>query len=210
MTVLPLNGGHAVFVDAAGRKNDWLVDCGDENAVDFTLKPFLRAQGVNRIPRLVLTHGDLQNTGGAALLDQLFGVGEIYTSPVRFRSAAYRKIVAEFDRPPARHRIIRRGDTAGCWQVLHPEARDDFDRADDAALVLPGNLNGVRVLLLSDLGRKGQSALLARTNDLRADVVMAGLTDDGEPLCDALLDAVQPKIIVVTDSEFPGDPPRGP
>jgi beta-lactamase superfamily II metal-dependent hydrolase len=29
------------------------------------------------------------------------------------------------------------------------------------------------------------------------------LTDDGEPLCSALLDAVQPKIIVVTDSEFP-------
>src|SRR5208282_3388880 len=59
------------------------------------------------------------------------------------------------------------------------------------------------MLLLSDLGRKGQSALLARTNDLRADVVIAGLTDDGEPLCDALLDAAQPKIIVVTDSEFP-------
>jgi hypothetical protein len=45
LTVLPLNGGHVVFVDAAGRKNDWLVHCGDEKAVGFTLKPFLRAQG---------------------------------------------------------------------------------------------------------------------------------------------------------------------
>ncbi len=203
LTVIPLNGGHAVFVDAAGRKNDWLVDCGDENAADLTLKPFLRAQGVNWIPRLVLTHGDVQNNGGAERVDQLFGVGEIYTSPVHFRSATYQKIVAEFDQPPGRRRIISRGDTAGCWQVLHPQAMDDFDRADDAALVLPARLNGVRVLLLSDLGRKGQSVLLSRTNDLHADVVIAGLTDDGEPLCDALLDAVQPKIIVVTDSEFP-------
>ena len=203
LTVLPLDGGHAVFVDAAGRKNDWLVDCGDDNAVEFTLKPFLRAQGVNRVSRLVLTHGDVQNNGGAALLNKLFGVGEIYTSPVRFRSAAYQKIVADFERPPSRRRIISRGDPAGCWRVLHPQAGDDFDRADNAALVLPGNLNGARVLLLSDLGRKGQSALLSRTNDLRADVVIAGLTDDGEPLCDALLDAVQPKVIVVTDSEFP-------
>src|SRR5665213_266867 len=55
LTVLPLNGGHAIFVDADGRKNDWLVNCGDENAVAFTLKNFLRAQGVNKIPRLVLT-----------------------------------------------------------------------------------------------------------------------------------------------------------
>jgi len=31
------------------------------------------------------------------------------------------------------------------------------------------------------------------------------LPDEGEPLCDALLDAVQPKIIVVADSEFPAN-----
>jgi len=64
-TVLPLNGGHAVFVDTAGRKNDWLVNCGNENAVEFTLKPFLRAQGVNTIPQLVLTEGGMRNIGGA-------------------------------------------------------------------------------------------------------------------------------------------------
>jgi competence protein ComEC len=199
LTVLPLNGGQAVFADAAGRKNDWLVDCGDTNAVESTLKPFLRAQGVNRVPRLVLTHGNVQNTGGAELLNQLFGVGEIYTSPVRFRSSAYRKI----DKPPARHRIINRGGTAGCWQVLHPDATDDFDRADDASLVLLGNFYGTRVLLLSDLGRAGQSALLSRTNHLRADIVIAGLPDEGEPLCDALLDAAQPKVIIIADSDFP-------
>ena len=90
--MLPLNGGHAVFVDAAGRKNDWLVNCGDENAVEFTLKPFLRAQGVNKIPRLVLTEGDMRNCGGAESLDELFGVGELWTSPVHFRSAAYHEI----------------------------------------------------------------------------------------------------------------------
>ncbi len=203
LSVLPLNGGHAVFVDAAGRKNDWLVNCGNENAVDFTLKPFLRAQGVNRIARLVLTHGEIQNNGGAEMLNQLFGIGEIYTSPVRFRSRAYREFIAKFDQPPGTHQILQCSDAAGCWQVLHPAATDDFAQADDAALVLRGNLNGTRVLLLSDLGRKGQSALLARTNDPGADVVITGLTDDGEPLCDALLDAVQPRIIVVADSEFP-------
>jgi ComEC/Rec2-related protein len=104
LTVLPLNGGHAVFVDAARQNNDWLVNCGDENAVEFTLKPFLRAQGVNTIPRLVLTEGDVRNIGGAQSLGKLFGVGEIITSPVHFRSAAYRDAVAEFDKPPARQK----------------------------------------------------------------------------------------------------------
>jgi beta-lactamase superfamily II metal-dependent hydrolase len=114
-------------------------------------------------------------------------------------------VVAKFNQPPKRHTVIQRGDQAGGWRVLHPGTGDDFAHADDAALVLLGNFYRVRVLLLSDLGRGGQSALLAGTNDLRADVVIAGLPDEGEPLCDALLDAVQPKVIVVADSEYPAN-----
>ncbi len=94
LTVLPLNGGHAVYVDAAGHKNDWLVDCGSKEAVDFTLKTFLRIHGVNHLPRLVLTEGDAQNCGGAELLDELFTVGELWTSDVKFRSEDYRAAVA--------------------------------------------------------------------------------------------------------------------
>jgi len=203
VTVLPLNGGHSVFVDAPGRENDWLVDCGNDRAVEFTLKPFLRAQGVNKIQRLVLTHGDLSDVGGAAILDQLFGIGELWTSPAKFRSTAYRDMVSDFEKPPARHKIFNCGDAAGCWRVLHPAAGNNFPRADDNALVLRGDFSSVRILLPSDLGRDGQSALLTQTNDLRADIVIAGLPTADEPLGDALLDAIRPKVIVVADSESP-------
>jgi competence protein ComEC len=203
ITILPLNGGHLVFVDAAGVKNDWLIDCGNENAVEFTLKPFLRAQGVNKIPRLILTEGDAKNCGGAQSLDQLFDIGELWTSSVKFRSTAYRDAVSQFKKVPSRHKILNYSDSIGDWMVLHPNAINNFARADDNALVLLGNFPDTRILLLSDLSRAGQSELLSRANDLRADIVIAGLPTEGEPLCDALIDAVQPKIIVIADSEFP-------
>jgi competence protein ComEC len=204
LTVLPLGGGHSVFVDAAGTKNDWLVDCGNENAANFTLKNFLRAQGVNKIPRLILTEGDSQNCGGAELLDELFGVGELWTSGAKFRSGVYKETVSEFEKS-SRHKIFNRGEDVGAWKILVPSGTNNFPRADDNALVLLGNFSGAKVLLLSDLGRAGQNELLARTNDLRADIVVAGLPNEGEPLCDALLDAIQPKIIVIADSEFPAN-----
>jgi competence protein ComEC len=203
LTILPLNGGHAIFVDADGRKNDWLIDCGNENAVNFTLKDFLRAHGVNKIPRLVLTEGDSQNCGGAELLDQLFNVGELWTSSVKFRSGTYREAVAEFEKPPSRHKILDCGETIGVWQILSPVATNNFPHADDNALVLLGNFSGAKILLLSDLSRAGQSELLSRTNDLHADIVVAGLPSEGEPLADAIIHAIQPKIIVIADSEFP-------
>jgi beta-lactamase superfamily II metal-dependent hydrolase len=203
LTVLPLNGGHSIFVDAAGRKNDWLVDCGNEDAVEFTLKPFLRAQGVNKIPRLILTEGDSKNCGGAQLLNDLFGIGELWTSGVKFRSSAYREAVSQFEKPPSRHNIFNYGDKIGCWQILSPSSTNNFPRADDNALVLRGNFSGTKILLFSDLSHAGQSTLLENTNNLSADIAVAGLPNDGEPLCDALLDAIQPKIIIIADSEFP-------
>lgn len=59
------------------------------------------------------------------------------------------------------------------------------------------------MLLLSDLGKPGQNALLAAYPDLKADIVVSGLPTQGEPLADALLAALHPALIVVTDSEYP-------
>lgn len=202
ITVLPLNGGHAVFVDADGRKNDWLIDCGDRNAVNFTLKNFLRAQGVNQIPRLVLTEGESRNCSGAELLSQNFEIGELWTSSVHFRSGIYNEIVLQFEESN-RHKIFNCGGQIGMWKILWPSPADDSSRADDNALVMLGSFSGARILLLSDLSRIGQSKLLSRTNDLRADIVVAGLPVEGEPLSDSLVDAIQPKIIIVADSDFP-------
>jgi len=203
LTVLPLNGGHAVFISGAGLGNDWLVDCGNDDAVNFIVKPFLRAQGVNKISRLVLTEGDAQNCGGAQTLDGLFWVRELWTGPAHFRSAIYNQSITAFETPSNRHKVFDCGRTNGCWQVLWPPASSGLPRADDNALVLLGNFSGTRILLLSDLSHFGQSALLSQTNDLHADIVVAGLPADGEPLSDALADAIQPQVIVIADSGFP-------
>ncbi len=203
LTVLPVNGGIAIHFDAPGTANDLLVDCGATNSVQSLTKPFLRAQGVNRLPALLLTHGDLQHIGGAELVANQFALRKLCVSPVRFRSPVYRRILKDFSATPEKLRTVSRDDQLGCWTVLHPQPDDRFPQADDNALVLSGVIGGQRVLLLSDLGRPGQDALLERTPDLRADIVVTGLPVQREALSDALLDAIQPRVIIVADSEFP-------
>ena len=120
---------------------------------------------------------------------------------MNFRSPEYRRAVAAV--APVRHKIMAGGDTNGCWRVLYPPADATYARADDSTLVLRGEFPSLRVLLLSALGRAGQDALLSRTNDLSADIVIAGLPTEGEPLCAALLQAIHPRVIIIADAEFP-------
>jgi competence protein ComEC len=201
--VLPVHGGTAIYCDALGFKKDLLIDIGSSNSVPFITKPFLRAQGVNRSPPLVLTHGDLHHIGGAEPFLGFFDTRHIYTSPLRFRSVAYRRILERLGKVPGLLSTINRDDVLGDWTVLHPSSTDRFARADDGAVVLKGVLHGTRILLLSDLGHAGQNALLERNPDLRGDIVVAGLPAADEPLSEALIAAVHPRLIIISDSEFP-------
>ena len=203
LTVLSVNGGMAIHFDAPGTGNDLLVDCGASNSVQSVTKPFLRAQGVNHLPALVLTHGDLRHVGGGELAANLFSVEKLCVSPVRFRSPVYRRILRDYSSRPEKLRTVSRNDRLGLWTVLHPDPGDRFPQADDNPLVLSAVIGSQRILLLSDLGRAGQDALLRRTPDLRADIVVTGLPVQPEALGEALLDAIQPRLIIVADSDFP-------
>ena len=211
VTVLPLRGGHAVFCAAPESADVFLRDCGDDSATQFVTQPFLKHEGVNRLPAFLLSHGDVRQIGGATNILCNFPPRQLITSPLRFRSPNYRSL---FDgesagRPP--HRVVQRGERLGHWQVLHPDAGDAFSQADDNALVLHGDFGGVRLLLLSDLGRRGQELLRQRYPDLRADIIVTGLPTQGEPLHDSLIQLFQPRLIILADSEFPATrraPPR--
>jgi beta-lactamase superfamily II metal-dependent hydrolase len=203
LSIVPANGGCCIYCNEPGSANDLLVNCGNDSAVDFVVVPFLHAQGVNRLPRLVLTHGAAHQIGGTFFLRELLPINEVFTSKVRFRSPAYRRITDSLEHDDRTWRQLDHDDSVGNWTVLHPGSAFQFQNAEDAALVLRGELQGIRVLLLSDLGRSGQQALLNEGSDLRADIVVTGIPNNNEPLRDGLLDAIQPRLIIIADSEYP-------
>ncbi len=203
--VTVLNGASSIYVDVPGHEKDLLIDCGNESSANLIVKPFLRGQGVNRLPNLLLTHGDVRHAGGIEVIAEQFFPEQITTSSVRSRSASYRAVTDKIESAPQRWRQVNRSDTLAGWKVLHPEATDHFAQGDDNVVVLRGEFHGARILLLSDLGKLGQRSLLEREKDLRADIVIAGLPTQGEPLNEALLDAIQPRVIIIQDSEYPAN-----
>jgi competence protein ComEC len=203
LTVVPLNGGSAVYFDAPGSQDDLLVDCGSEDSVDFVMKPYLRAQGVNSLATAALTAGSVQQVGGFGKLQTLMPIEKVLTSSVQFRSPAYREIVQSLAATANVRQVVNAGGQIRNWTVRHPAATNHFARADDNALVLRGEVRGTKILLLSNLGRAGQDALLESGADVRAEIVIAGLPNASEPLNDALIDTIHPALIIIADSKSP-------
>jgi competence protein ComEC len=210
LTVLPANGGMVIYCDAPGRDRDLLIDAGPSNSVSFITKNFLRGQGVNRLPALVLTHGDIKHTSGAESIIDLFRVPLVYTSPTQFRSLPYRHMLERLQARPGLVRATAPQTPLGDWTLLHPRPDDRFSRADDAAMVLSAQIGTTHVLLLSDLGTEGQAALCERYPDLTADILVAGLPATGEPIGEVLLARTRPHLVVIADSEFPLSEHAGP
>ncbi len=209
--ILGLRGGEALVLDAPGRSGDWLIDCATESDAAMSLTPFLQARGFQRVPNLLLTHGDHRHVSGFPVIEERFQPASIFTSGLTQRSPAYRAIIANLNNTPERWRRIYRSDQAGPWTVLHPMPADRFSQADDAALVLRGEFHGLRVLLMSDLGTAGQRALMERGLDLKTDVLVAGIPTAGEPVTDELLAMIQPQLIIISAGEFPaGERPSQP
>jgi len=201
--VLPLGGGHAVYAQPAHGAAPWLIDCGDRSSVEFTLKPFLQAQGMNRIGGLLLTCGNARQTGGGARLNELFTVHEILVPPVSFRSSTYRETLSNLEaRSRVRH-CATNGFVLAPWTVLHPRHSGHFAAAEDNAVATLGDFDRVRVVLASNLGRSGQNAVFSSHPELRADIVVSGLPEKGEPLASAWLEHLRPRLIIIADSESP-------
>ncbi|MHB1306964.1 MAG: ComEC/Rec2 family competence protein [Limisphaerales bacterium] len=202
ITLLPARGGGAQWVDAPGWRRDLLIDGGDESDVGFLTEPFLRARGIDRLPRWVVTHGDVRHVGGWQTIMAGFAPDEIVTGGGDFRSPAYRQLTAELGRRPDRWRRVGVGDEVVGWSVFQA-GEGAVLRADDGALVLEAEWGGTRVLMLSDLGGAGQEEWRARGNLGRVDLVVAGVPSDGEPLNESLLAILEPQVVILHDSLLP-------
>jgi len=88
--------------------------------------------------------------------------------------------------------------------VLHPERGErGFARADDNAVVMKKKIGAWTFLHLSELGEAGQKKLVESGADLRADVVIAGMPEQGEPLANELLELIRPRVVVLGTAEYP-------
>jgi ComEC/Rec2-related protein len=208
VTVLDVGAGAAVHLQT-GSEN-WLFDCGNDRTYQRVVSEYLHSAGVNRLSGVLLTHGDANHLGGMAQLLEDFPRIRLVDNSAPDHSAIHKRLQPLFQEHGIKLNNLVAPDSFQLSRdvtahVLFPPPNFSAPIADDQAyvvhlLVAPTT----RILFMSDSGIKTEQALLLSRFNLQSDIIIKGQHHSGESCSDALLDAVQPRLIIATSRDFPG------
>jgi competence protein ComEC len=202
LTLLPLRGGLAVFVENLVDQN-WLIDCGDTMNYEHRTREFLKTRGVNRIDNFFTTHADVRHLGAATNLIAEFRPERIFLNPIARNAGSYHAMADFIEEHHLKCKLIQSGEEIGPWLVLHPAADDQFGKADAGTLVMLLHLGDETILLCGDLNSEGQQILMDRHPKLNADTVVVSPNSDGRPVHPEWLAQLRPKTVIIADSVSP-------
>jgi competence protein ComEC len=199
LTVLDVGQGLASVVQT--RDFTLVYDTGPQftetaNAGARIVAPYLRASGVRRIEGLVVSHQDLDHSGGALALQSAVAIGWLASSLPEDHP-----IVAGAQRP-----IRCLAGQQWTWNgvrfsVLHPspdEYRDAHAKTNDRSCVVRIDSAHGSALLTGDIEARSEARLLATQRDrLRADVLVVPHHGSRTSSTRAFVRAVGPSIALV-------------
>ncbi len=195
--VLDVGQGTAILVRTA--KHTLLYDTGpalgDNNAGEQIVLPRLRALGIAHLDALVLTHDDLDHTGGAAAV--------MRDLPPRLLLTSLPAGHALLERPHEQCVRGRRWEWDGvAFEMLNPPpyAYDQRNRKDnDRICVLKISRGAQSLLLTADAERIGELEMTERVADrLPATVLVAGHHGSRTSSIDEFVSAVRPQQVIFT------------
>lgn len=208
LLVYDLDYGAGAACFSGGRSGAVLFDCGDRQAFRYQIAKSLRGLGISP-DSVVISHPDGGHLGGAEEVWGAFPIRQVLLPVDKSRSPVYRRWREEA--PEAGLKVLLAEDfnrlplpDGAMLEVLYvPPAVAQNMQADERVAIYRLHWRGWKILLASDAGIGIGTKLAESGKDITADVIITGKNRDGSSFGDEMLEAVGPRAIVASHSDFP-------
>ena len=207
-----INVGQSVSTLVVGPTGEtMLVDTGHYNDDGEYVLQYLQRQGIERIDHLVVSHNDADHIGGNAAVIEYYeqeadGIGAVYDPGIAASTQTY----AEYLDAVKAHNVTlyetREGDSIQFegvdTEVLGPpDPYLENEARNENSIVLHLTYGGTSFLLTGDAEDDQEAYLVEEYGDqLRATVLKAGHHGSASSTSSSLLDAVQPRAVVISSA----------
>ena len=194
-----------VLLDTGGKltfeKEPW-QERQQKNSSEYQLIPFLKSQGVAKIDKLILTHGDQDHIGEWLTVAQNFQIDELIIPIGMANEPVMKKGIYQVQEKGTNVIQVKRGQMIPgefSFSVLSPEIFTDGGNED--SLVLGMNKNNRRFLFTGDLGKKGEQNLIETYPRLQTDILKVGHHGSKNSSGESFIQAIKPKISVISSGK---------
>jgi len=196
LTVLDVGQGLSVVVQT--RHHVLVYDAGPRfgaqlDAGSMVVVPYLKNQGIQHIDRLVLSHEDIDHTGGFHSIQNSFPIDEVVLTPGMRRSHIHWQYCLtgmswEWDKVQ--------------FRVLSPDAGSMSPRDNNRSCVVQITTENDQILLTGDIERQVETHLVkffaSNDDNLRADILLVPHHGSRSSSSQAFVQAVKPKYALIS------------
>ncbi|AOM82570.1 Late competence protein ComEC, DNA transport [Salisediminibacterium beveridgei] len=172
VTFLDVGQGDAAVIELPFRRGVYMVDTGGirdwhdaDGPYEFTIKPFLRGQGIRKLDKVLLSHGHHDHVGEMCAIVKDIQVDLVLFSGAKEPEPIMLETLHCVQDLGGRVSYSSRGDRwidgDSYWQVLHPEPGDAFSE-NDMSMVLHASIQGVTILFTGDVEETVEARLVER------------------------------------------------
>lgn len=215
VTVLDVGQGDSIFIRLPFNKGNYLIDTG--GVMDFNeeawrkrrkpfdpgediVVPFLKSKGVDRLDKLIITHGDWDHLGSAVKIVSLLPVDEVVFGKTSGRKETELELMQFLQEKGIQVTEVHRGlywkEGEYSFYILAPEKNSRS--GNNASLVIFTELGGYRWLFTGDLETDGEVELLSSYPNLSIDVLKVGHHGSRTSSSSGFLDQITPEVAIIS------------
>lgn len=188
-----------IMIDTGGKityeTEDWQKSNKTYNLSDNTIK-FLKSLGIEKIDKMIITHGDMDHAGEAINIINKVNVNTVILNNGELNDIELNIINTLKTKNIAYYQNIK--ETVFYSNKLYFLNDELYDNENDNSIVLYTNINGLKLLFMGDAGVTVEDKLLASFNIRNIDILKVGHHGSDTSTSQEFIDYINPKYSIIS------------
>jgi competence protein ComEC len=215
VTIIDVGQGDSILIELPYRKEVYLIDSGgtvsyakekwEQKRSPYSISndviiPYLKAKGIRKIDKLILTHSDVDHIGEAENIINKIKISKVLIGDFHDASDLENQVLNAAKEKKVAVEIVKAGDewhaSGTNFRVLAPSGY--YENKNEGSIVLSTFLGGKSWLFTGDIENEGELDLVSNYPELKVDVLKVAHHGSNSSTTDIFLKTVHPEIALIS------------